>query len=64
MAWHGVADGGGGDVGALGDLGVAVPEQLHAEQPSGAGDSVIEDLDHLGPQRARKLAVAPSAFLR
>src|SRR6202020_2576087 len=39
---HGVVDGGGGDVDALGDLGVAVAEQLHAEQPPGglvAGDA-------------------------
>ena len=28
-------DGGGGDVDALGDLGVAVAEQLHAKQPPG-----------------------------
>jgi len=36
-----VEDGGGGDVDALGDLGVLVAEQLHAQQPPGgsvAGD--------------------------
>ena len=39
---HAVVDGGGGDVDALGDLGVLVAEQLHAEQPPGgavAGDA-------------------------
>src|SRR5579875_732772 len=32
---HAVVDGGGGDVDPLGDLGVLVAEQLHAEQPAG-----------------------------
>src|SRR4029077_12160460 len=32
---HAVVDAGGGDVGALGDLGVLVAEYLHAEQPAG-----------------------------
>src|ERR1019366_4575929 len=32
---HGVEDGGGGDVDALGDLGVPVPEQLHAQEAAG-----------------------------
>ena len=32
---HVVEDRGGGDVDALGDLGVPVPEQLQAEQPPG-----------------------------
>ena len=30
-----VEDGGGGDVDPLGDLGVLVPEQLHAQEPAG-----------------------------
>src|ERR1019366_5432210 len=33
---HVVEDRGGGDVDALGDLGVPVPEQLHAQQLPGA----------------------------
>ena len=32
---HGVEDGGGRDVEAFGDLGVPVPEQLHAQEPPG-----------------------------
>src|SRR5260370_29711176 len=39
---HAVVDGSGDDVDALGDLGVLVAEQLHAEQPPGgpvAGDA-------------------------
>src|SRR5262249_54956955 len=39
---HAAEDGGGGNVDALSDLGVFVPEQLHAEQPPGgavAGDA-------------------------
>src|SRR6185437_1657868 len=39
---HAVVDRGGGNVGAIGDLGVLVAEQLHAEQPPGgpvAGDA-------------------------
>jgi hypothetical protein len=40
-----VVDRGGGDVDALGDLGVAVAEQLQAEQPPGgavAGDPHVD----------------------
>src|SRR6476659_6240540 len=40
---HTVVNRGGGDVGALGDLGVLVAEQLHAEEP--AGGAVAGDAD-------------------
>jgi putative intracellular protease/amidase len=38
-----VEDGGGGDVDALGDLGVPMAGQLHAQQPP--GDPVAGDAD-------------------
>src|SRR5258705_11730922 len=42
---HAVEDRGGGDVDALGDFGVLVPEQLDAEEPAGgavAGEAHVD----------------------